>query len=304
MISKRGFTGEGRINLFIIALFVLTSLIVYRLFSLTQIQHESFVDSARDQYNNPSALLTGRGNIYFSDYSLGSKKMAATNRLSYYVFSNNTKINSSLATESLGSILNLDSEQLKTLFNQTDKKYLVIARNLTKERADSVKALKLSGVTVASEINRFYANGDLAAATIGFVGFEGNKRGGQYGVEFFYDDVLSGANRTLSFLGNKTYSDLFKNLKFWKKKNNDIKNELDDVREGGDIVLTIDSNIQSMVEIKLAELLKKWQATGGSVIVQDPSSGAILAMASLPSFNPNSYSKHALSDFINPNIQE
>jgi cell division protein FtsI/penicillin-binding protein 2 len=73
---------------------------------------------------------------------------------------------------------------------------------------------------------------------------------------------------------------------------------------GSDIVLTLDQNIQSLVENKLDALLKKWGAPSGSIIVQEPNTGQILAMAASPSFDPNSYFDYRLEDFVNPNVQE
>src|SRR3989338_23250 len=192
MSIHRGFASGGRIAFFIIAMFVLTGLMTYRLFNLTYVRHIELERSAKNQYNNPSALLAGRGNIYFSDYSLGGKKNAASNKFSSYLYSNNSIVSSRSAAESIAPILNRDVIELELLLGQKDKSYLVLARNLSKEQADKIKALKLPGLTVASEISRFYNNEMLAAPVLGFVGFDGNQRVGQYGVEFSYDDTLSG----------------------------------------------------------------------------------------------------------------
>ena len=314
------FTSEARITLFLVIIFLLTGLIVYRLFNLTYVRHAEITQSAKNQYNNPSALLAGRGNIYISDYSSGNKKIAATNKSSFYLYSNNSLVSPRTAAEKIAQLLHMNPVELETLLSQGSKNYLVIARNLSKEQADSIRALKLTGLTVASEVNRFYINGNLAAAVLGFVGFsakggsasggDATERAGQYGVEFSYDDVLNGEKRTQDIFGNKTYSDILKGLRFWSRDKSlparageSISKETDN-QDGGDLVLTIDVNIQSMVEIKLNALLKKWQASGGSIIVEEPSTGAILAMASSPSFDPNNYSGYSLADFINPAVQE
>lgn len=113
-------------------------------------------------------------------------------------------------------------------------------------------------------IRRFYPHDTFAAHTLGFVGFRGRDRAGQYGVEGFHDEDL----------------------------------------HTGDIVLTIDPAIQSYSESVLEALLQRWSAPRGSIIIQDPASGAIMAMASSPSFNPNEYGRFAYDDFINPNTQE
>ena len=117
---------------------------------------------------------------------------------------------------------------------------------------------------VGLDVNRVYSKGPFASQVLGFVGFQGIDRVGQYGVEGYHDDAL-----------------------------------LD-----GDIVLTIDPNIQSYVESRLNEVLRKYSSEGGTAIVQDPKTGAILAMASSPSFDPNHYSDYSLERYLNSNVQK
>src|SRR3989344_1462308 len=109
MSTNEGFANGGRITFFIIVIFVLTGLMTYRLFNLTYIRHIELEKSAKNQYNNPSSLLAGRGNIYFSDYSSGGKKNAASNKFSSYLYSNNSLVSSKSAADSLAPILNRDA---------------------------------------------------------------------------------------------------------------------------------------------------------------------------------------------------
>lgn len=308
------YSNEARITLFVAVAFFLTGLIIYRLFNLTYVQHAEIVQSVKSQYNSLSTLLAGRGDIYISDYSSGNKKIVATNRSSFYLYSNNSLVSPRLAAEKIAQVLARDPVELEALLSQRGKSYLVIAHNLSKEQTDRIRAFKLAGLTIASEVNRFYINGNFAAAVLGFVGFsaksgsassgDATERVGQYGVEFFYDDTLNGEKRTQDILGNKTYSEILKGLRFWSRDKNEPASKEAEDQDGGDLVLTVDINIQSMVEIKLNALLKKWQSSGGSIIVEEPSTGAILAMASSPSFDPNNYSDYSLADFINSNVQE
>ncbi len=296
-------SGDNRANIFLVGLFLLTGLITYRLFNLTFAQHSTFVKSAQNQYNNPSALLSGRGNIYFSDLSSGTNKIVATNRSSFYLYSNNKNINSAKeSAEKISPIIKQNQEDVENILSDKSKSYMVIARNLNKDQAKQINDLKLKGLTVASEVGRYYAGGSSAAHTLGFVGYQDNQRVGRYGVEAYYDDILSGETKTQDLLGNKTYSDIFKTLKFWQK-GQPAKTE-EGSSAGDDLVLTIDQNIQSLIELSLDSVLKKWHASKGTIIVEDPTTGAILGMASSPSFDPNSYSSYQLQDFINPAVQE
>lgn len=131
--------------------------------------------------------------------------------------------------------------------------------------------------------SRFYPEGKLASSVVGFLGFQGKNRIGQYGLEEYYEPWLSGQVGFKNFLSKVGLAE--------------------SSAAGSSLVLTIDKNIQFFIETKLAELVKKWSAQGGSIIVQDPQSGAILAMANYSDFDPNQYSKYPLETFINSAVQ-
>jgi cell division protein FtsI/penicillin-binding protein 2 len=306
----RGLEKEGsavRVGIFTTAIFLVAGLIVYRLFNLTFVQHEAFVKSAQGQHNNSSASLAGRGNIYFSDLSSGARRIAAANRSSFYLYANKNIDSPAGVAQSLAPILNQEASILELQISQIprkDKLFFVIARNLNEGQINQIKTLKIEGVNIAPEINRFYPQASTAAPLLGFVGFYNNQRIGQYGVESFYDDILSGEEGARNFLGGETYSSILRFLGFKTAGKEMETGEPVAGGAGSDIVLTIDSNIQSMVEVKLDALLKKWNAESGLIIVQEPSSGGILAMASSPSFDPNNYSNYKLENFINPSVQE
>ncbi len=134
------------------------------------------------------------------------------------------------------------------------------------------------------QFSRFYPEGVLASTLVGFLGFQDKNRAGQYGLEEYYELWLSGRvglKNILSRVGLSNGS-----------------------TQGSSLILTLDKNIQFFSEKKLEDLVGKWGASGGNVIVQDPQSGAILAMASLPSFDPNRYSDFPYANFVNSNVQE
>lgn len=299
--------GKARVSIFVIAVFLATSLIVYRLFNLTFVRHATLAKSAQSQYNNPSALLSGRGSIYFSDLSSGTRKIAATNKKSFYLYlDKNLGLNDKIAS-SLAPILKQETSVLESQLSQIpqkDKVYFVIARNLTKEQSERIESLKIEGLKTALEINRFYPQSSMAAHLLGFVGFDGDQRVGQYGVESFYDNILNGVEKTQNLLGGKVYSGIMKLFGFKTAEEETNAEKTLNEAMGSDIVLTLDQNIQSLVENKLDALLKKWGAPSGSIIVQEPNTGQILAMAASPSFDPNSYFDYRLEDFVNPNVQE
>ncbi|TSC92041.1 MAG: Uncharacterized protein CEN90_156 [Parcubacteria group bacterium Licking1014_17] len=308
---NRGLSGA---RLYVCAFFVLfgSAVIFYRLISVMFFQHSYFVQEAKSQYNNPSALLAGRGGIYLSDLSTGNNVLAAANKNSYFVFGNNYKIESpDDAAVKVSEIVNIPVEELKTKLNEAGKSYQVLAHNITKEQADKITKLKVDGISSASEISRQYQFSPEISSVSGFVGFKGEERIGQYGVEGYYEDFLSGKLKTQEILGNETYSKIYNFLKLNgdKTANNTDKNSENSADgsagyKGVDLVLAIDPNIQSYVSTKLNELMKRWTPEKGMAIVQDPNTGEILAMVASPGYDSNNYNDFKMDNYINPNIQE
>lgn len=290
-----------RINLFALLVIVAAGLIFVRLFSLSYLKHEIFAKTAQSQYNNPAALIAGRGDIYATDLGDSSRHLVATNRSFWYVYANVNLVETpeDSATK-ISQILSLDRERV--LSRLKSKGYQVIADHLDKDAGAKINALKLKGITAAAEIDRYYPKGSTLASTLGFVGDNEYGKSGRYGLEAYYDDVLSGITQTQNPSGNKTYSGVVKFFKSLLGEDSSVKTAA--TNDGSDLLLTIDYNIQNFVEAKLNETLKKWGASGGSIIIEDPATGALLALASSPSFDPNNYSDFSLDKFLNRNTQE
>ncbi len=294
-----------RIYLFIVIIFLTVLGVSYRLFNITFLQHEKYASIAQVQQSNPSARLAGRGNIYFSDISDNAKKLAVTNQTEYYAYQTAQLATSldEVATR-MSLVLNKDASVIKTALEGHPKSYYIIEDNISKDQAQKITDLHIKGLAVASKIERYYANNTLASNVLGFVGYQGNTRVGQYGIEGYYDSTLSGNSSTKNIWGNKTYTYIVSTIKnvFSASGSSSDKGSTTTVT-GNDLVLTIDKNIQEIAEQKLGEAIKRWQAASGTVIIQDPSTGAILAMASSPSFDPAHYSDSEIGNYTNPNVQ-
>jgi len=169
--------------------------------------------------------------------------------------------------------LNLKQSDLAADFRKAhdDKKRFVwIARRLDAEVANKVVALNLPGVQTQLEPKRFYPNGSLAAHVLGYVGLDGKGLGG---VEQFYNAQISGEPGQL----------------FVEKDANGKPYEGYEIaaKPGQTVILTIDQTIQYQAEQALQAAVQQSHAKSGSVIVLDPRSGEILALANAPTFDPN-----------------
>lgn len=181
-------------------------------------------------------------------------------------------------------------EGFEDLVNKKETRYQVLARKLTRAEADKIKEEKLHGVGFQEVSQRVYPEGMMAAQVLGFVDFEGK---GKYGLEGALNSRLVGQDGLLQSVTDVRDVPLTignQNIKIPKK-------------DGENIVLSIDRNIQSKVEQALADGLKRNGAQKGSVLVMDPNTGMVKAMANLPSYDPSKYNLvEDVSLFNNPTV--
>lgn len=182
----------------------------------------------------------------------------------------------------LASLLDTKASELQTRIEQGNKSYTVLAKQVSDETAGQIKKLKLEGIGLTPETARFYPEGELASHVLGFVGFQGDKRVGQYGIEGRYEKNLAG---TQGIMGIE--QDVAGRWITFASRN------LVPAQDGDSVYLTIDRNIQFKAQEVLNKAVADHGAAAGSVIVLDPKTGALLALAVTPTFNPNEYGKAA-----------
>ena len=175
------------------------------------------------------------------------------------------------AARSLSKVLKIDRRALAKKLN-SKKKFVWIKRKVTPKEAEAVKKLNIDGLDFIPEHKRFYPNKTLAAQLIGFTDIDDH---GLEGIEFNYDDDLSGEVVQYTVLRDA------------HGRGFEAENMTGLSSSGKNLVLTIDSTIQYITEKTLDETVKKFSATSGMAIVMVPKTGAILAMAHVPLFNPN-----------------
>ena len=188
--------------------------------------------------------------------SLDNKKLDNENLLKFYAF-----LGSSTSTP-----LKADDLELKN--------YQVVLKNATGTAA----ILKIPGLDFNIEKLRYYPENEIGSHLLGFVSYANGDGVGKYGLEEFFNDELFGQYGSLKSEKGAQGSLIIANDREYIKP-----------VPGSDLVLTIDRNVEFTACAKLKEAVKKHGATGGSVVVMNPKTGAIIAMCSVPDFNPNDY---------------
>ena len=278
----------------VLAVFILLTVVIFlRLFWLQIKQHNHYVALAEKQYKNKKKLLPQRGEIMLKNND--NLFAAAVNREMPTVFVVPVEVKEvDKVINELSGVLGVDKELVKKKVLKENDPYEVIKKKISQEEFDKLKERKLAGVHFENEKWRYYPGNEMAAQTIGFLGY--NDKGesvGRYGVEQYFNDVLSGKKGSV-----EEDSDVAGRwIAFGKRLMNQAV-------DGSDLVLSLDQAIQFKAELALKNAIRKHGADGGKVVILDVPTGKILAMASVPTFNPNEYSKFDVKTFRNPIVND
>ena len=170
--------------------------------------------------------------------------------------------------------------------------WVQLARKLPKDIKEKIQTLDISGLGFEKDKKRFYPEASMAAHLLGFVGL--NKFGddtGYFGLEGYYDQRLKGQpgrlGRDRDPLGFPILVGKYRTV---------------EPKKGDSLKLSIDRTMQFIVEQKLEQAVEKYGAKEGTVIISDPKTGQIMAMATYPNYNPNLYQEYDGSQYKNPAI--
>ena len=198
----------------------------------------------------------------------------------------------------LAGPLGMDPNAIVTRLRDTRAaggKWLFLKRRLSPAQSEQIRALKLPCmedqlrcIYLTPEPQRVYPNGDFAAQLLGFANWDLD---GNYGVEQQYNAEIGGTPGRV-----RAEYDVAGNVIAIGQ------HELVPAIDGLDVTLTIDASVQRLAEGQLDQVIREQRATGGSVIVMDVRTGAILAMANRPSFDPNGFSTFDPAHFSNPSV--
>lgn len=224
---------------------------------------------AADRYERSFTSYGKRGTIYDSNYRKMAVSIDATSIGAHPFHIKDAQA----AAEAVAGILNIDNSALKQKL-ASERSFVWIERKATPREVEAVKDLEFEGIVFIPEQDRFYPNRTLAAQLLGFSGTDGY---GLEGIEFYYNTYLKGVNGR------------FTALKDALGHRFDAQKGMAPNYDGNNLLLTIDTTIQHIAERALGDAVAQFSALSGIAIVMTPRTGAILAMAHYPLFNPNSF---------------
>ncbi len=277
-------------------MFIFAGALVFRLADIQIFSSADFKSEALKQQARTRVVPASRGRIFYSDRFLNNLYPVAVNRVYNHLFAVPRDIKDvEKVFNAIWPLLEptgITEETLRLRLGKSNDMYKPLASKLTDNDLAPFKELSLEGIQWRPENWRFYPEGDVVSHVVGFVGFSGDERVGQYGVEGAFDKELRGVDGFIQ-------GDVDVSGKIIKSSQSTVK----DPEVGIDLVLTIDRNIQSFVCGKLKERALEVQAESGQIVIVEPNTGAIMALCSFPFFDPNNYSSVSdISVYINPVI--
>lgn len=275
--------GKGRLGMILVLAGLWLVAIVVRLVHVQVERHEHYADQAARQQQTSITLHTPRGTVF----DRTGRPLAVTVPVdSAYAEPRRVTDPAATARAVAGVLPGVDVEELGRRL-AGDAASVVVARKLDAPRAAALKALDLDGLYFIEETRRYYPNRELAASVLGFVGTDDL---GLRGLEQRWDEVVRGhpyrrsvlrdARRATAALEGSQAGD-----------------------PGRDLVLTLDATLQWVAEAELARTVERHGALGGTVVMLDPHSGAVLAMASNPGFDPNHFDRYPEATWRNRAVE-
>ncbi len=281
-----------RIIAVLIGIGVIAACIIGKLFLLQVVHGADFARKADKKYVQSSAGTFDRGTIYATAKDGTLVELAAVSTGYKLAVVPDEVTDAEAAYAALASIIpELDKATFIARAGKKGDPYEDIVQRLSKETADAITALKLPGVHLYQDSWRSYPAGTMASQAVGFVGYKGDLYTGRYGLERQYNDVLA-----------REKSDLYRN--FFAEVFSNLKDTFSNKAEQGNVVTGIEPTVQAYLEQSLDGLMRKFSAAQAGGIVMDPHTGQVIAIAGLPSFDPNEYQNaDNVSDYANPSVE-
>ncbi|MFQ5540895.1 MAG: peptidoglycan D,D-transpeptidase FtsI family protein [Candidatus Paceibacteria bacterium] len=265
----------------------------YRLYILQVVNGSTFRERAEEQYVAPSANYFDRGAILFTPKDGLPFSAAGIDAGFTLAIVPDEVVRPAEAYETLSRYVELDSAEFLAKAAKKGDPYEELTRRVPTEVGNAIREEDIPGVRLYREQWRTYPAGTAAAHTIGFVGYGASDTlSGQYGLERFYDEALTKPDAGLYV---NFFADIFTN----------VRSRLFDASAppGANVVTSIEPTTQAFLEDLLQRYQDTWHAEEGGAIIMDPHTGAIIALAAFPTFDPNDVSSADPAAFANPLVE-
>jgi cell division protein FtsI (penicillin-binding protein 3) len=251
-----------------------------RLYFLQVVESADYLAKARDQQQFHLSITPRRGDLVDRN---GNKLAGSVKVDSVGAHPSHIK-NPQETARVLSRLTGISSEKLLRQF-VSKSKFVWIKRKVGVREKDAIEQAKLPGIVFLKEFQRYYPHREMAAHVLGYVDIDEK---GMTGLEARYKGVIQGEPGKI--------------LMFRDAKGTSYQREEQVARAGANLVTTIDREIQFIVETELKAAFERTRADAISIVVMDPGSGAILAMANAPNFNPNKYKAFKEETWINHSV--
>ncbi|QCR31707.1 stage V sporulation protein D [Lysinibacillus sp. SGAir0095] len=263
---------KNRLKLIVYGFILFGLAVVIRLFYVQVIQHDKLTELAKENWDREIPFASERGEIVDRN-----GEVIVTNKLAptlYFMPAQNDNIEE--AANQIASVLDLDAKKLFEKMNT--REYLVkLEKNITYEQAVKIQGLKIGGLYSGADYVRHYPYGDLLSRFIGFTGYDTQ---GLAGMEYQYNKVLTSKKAAIRL--------------FTDAQGNSLPHVDDEWREGdagATVELTIDLDVQKVVERELSQAMEKYDADQALAMAMNVNTGEILALSSYPTYDPANYSE-------------
>lgn len=293
--KKMSKTSLIRLGIVFSAFIVLTGFLTWQLAQLQVVEASDWQALADGQQLKSTTITPVRGTIYDSEMRPLAENSTVWSLEIYPNVMAQSKLNDAgkaaatgeddaekapkIAAQKLAEITGADEATLYEKISDADSKYYKLSTQIEKPAAEAIREMvstyNIRGISLIEDTKRYYPYGDLAAPVLGFLS---NDSVGVEGIESYYESTLAGTPGRLITARNATGG-------IMPYDNNTVTY---DAIDGNNLVLTINADIQQSVEKNLAAAVEKYSAAErGMAIVMDVNTGAILAMATEPDYNPN-----------------
>lgn len=278
------YTIQKRIKFVLYLIILIFIIIIFRIFYIQVFSKNKLDDLANNLWSRNLPILADRGNITDRNGVILAGNITTTSLIVVPVqIKNKEEVAENLAKILETDYLNIYSHLTK---HTSIERIHPEGRRLSYEKAETINKLNYDGVYLLKESKRYYPYDNILSHVLGYVGIDNQ---GLSGIELEYDNYLKGSDGKIKY-----YSD-GKGLRL------NLSEVYDEPVAGNNIALTIDINIQNAAERELDNVMTKYNPENALVLVMDPNTAEIIAMASRPNFNPNNYQDYDL-ETINRNL--